>query len=202
MSNPSLNTCHGLRLLKGLQNSSGVACTCVITEYHYHDATTFEIRIDAFSGEELETQIKDLVHKYRSYHRHRSTLEGPERQVCEEEADVAQDTLMTMFRTKLSNLDWIKNEPDVERVNNQLVGWATSYLGSQDLETQVLDSPKTCSARLQHLTSDMSSGNAPALWPFIRGVKYVVLILFFGRNGRHFFLTFSVRAYSQMVVEG
>ncbi|OAQ67731.2 dynamin family domain-containing protein [Pochonia chlamydosporia 170] len=152
-------------------NSSGVACTCVITEYHYHDATTFEIRIDAFSGEELETQIKDLVHKYRSYHRHRSTLEGPERQVCEEEADVAQDTLMTMFRTKLSNLDWIKNEPDVERVNNQLVGWATSYLGSQDLETQVLDSPKTCSARLQHLTSDMSSGNAPALWPFIRGVK-------------------------------
>lgn len=111
------------------------------------------------------------MNKYRSYHRHGAELDGPERELCEEEATVAKDTLMAMFRSKLQNLEWIKNEPNVERVHHRLVGWANQYLASQNLETQVLNSPRMCSNHLQLITSDMSSINAPALWPFIRGVK-------------------------------
>lgn len=131
------------------------------------------IRVDAFGAEELKTQINDLVYKYRSYHLHADELDGPERQLCEDQAQVAEDTLLAMFRSKLLNLQWLKNETNLDRVTGQLIEWATRYLASQNLETQVFDSPKECSTHLQRLTSDMASIRAPALWPYIRGVKYV-----------------------------
>lgn len=135
------------------------------------------IRIDIFSDEELKVQIKDLVSKYRLYHRDADELEGPERELCEKDARVAEDTLMAMFRSKLQDLEWIKNETNVERVHNRLIEWATRYLATQNLESQVLDSAERCSTHLQRLTSDMSSIDTPALWTFIRGVKYVILII-------------------------
>jgi hypothetical protein len=156
-----------------LQSSSGVACTCVITEYHYHDATTFKIKIDAFNGQELKTQIRDLVAKYRTYHRDGDKLDEPEQELCKKHAQVAEDTLTAMFGSKLQDLTWLRNETNVERVNEQLITWATEYLASQNLGDQVLESAKKCSEQLHRLTSDKPSINGPALWPFIRGVKYV-----------------------------
>ena len=45
--------------------SNGEACTCVVTEYYYHDQDDFNISVEYFPVNNLERQFEELLQAYR-----------------------------------------------------------------------------------------------------------------------------------------
>ncbi|KAM0277239.1 hypothetical protein ACHAQH_005960 [Verticillium albo-atrum] len=76
--------------------SSGAACTCAATEYHFHDRDDFRIEVILFSQDDIDNQLSELLRAYRQYHLDDSGEEKPDH--LEMEAMVASDTFNAMFR--------------------------------------------------------------------------------------------------------
>ncbi|OCT52141.1 hypothetical protein CLCR_07998 [Cladophialophora carrionii] len=60
---------------KGLARTSNIgrACTCVVTEYHYHENVNFALEVEYFTQEELRKQFTELLQSYRTHHLHDDT---------------------------------------------------------------------------------------------------------------------------------
>ncbi|KAM5344685.1 hypothetical protein ACJ41O_010547 [Fusarium nematophilum] len=94
---------------KGLArtSNSGEACTCVVTEYHYHNRDTYDIVVNLFTMDELRDQLARMVETYRHFHLHGDEMEDAERRDMEASANVARDTFRAMFRGHLDDEDFL-----------------------------------------------------------------------------------------------
>ncbi|KAF4415669.1 hypothetical protein FACUT_13229 [Fusarium acutatum] len=158
---------------KGLARTSnnGEACTCVVTEYHYHNRGTLDIRVNLFSMEELQDQLGRLLQVYRTFELHQDEItDAAERQDMEANAKVAKDTFQAMFRGRLTDEAFLIRET-YEDVLDRLTSWAADARPSTSMTLHTGLSPQACSNTLMELSSEPASRDSPATWPYIRSIK-------------------------------
>lgn len=160
-------------------SNSGAACTCVVTEYHYHDRDSFAIEPEYFAVNEVRDQLTELLQSYRLYHSltNDTSSEGMEqRKALENKAERAQDTFRAAFRDhSTQNEQFLLDWPE-ETVLETLLTWARGSCpqlreANGSVQKEVVASAEQCSRQLMELTSKPISSNEPSLWPFIRKVK-------------------------------
>lgn len=161
-------------------SNSGAACTCVVTEYHYHDRDSFAIEPEYFAVNEVRDQLTELLQSYRLYHSlaNDTSSEGIEqRKALENKAERAQDTFRAAFRDySTQNEQFLLDWPE-ETVLETLLTWARESCpqlreaNDSVQRKEVVASAEQCSRQLMELASKPISSNEPSLWPFIRKVK-------------------------------
>ncbi|RDW75398.1 hypothetical protein BP6252_06540 [Coleophoma cylindrospora] len=160
-------------------SNSGAACTCVVTEYHFHDSNNFAIEVDLFNADEIRDQLIELLQSYRHYHLHTETMDEEEKRAIEQKANMAQDTFRAMFRGQLDNEQFL-----TEMTNESALAILMSYAQEKPpiSERESTSTLVECSELLMRLTSEQTSPQGPALWPYIRKIK-VFLNAHILRNG-------------------
>ncbi|KAG7286746.1 hypothetical protein NEMBOFW57_009060 [Staphylotrichum longicolle] len=79
-------------------SNGGTACTCVVTEYRYHDRPNFAIDVVLFTEADLKEQLRKMLDAYRHNHFHSATMESEnERKHWADQAKLAKDTFKAMF---------------------------------------------------------------------------------------------------------
>lgn len=141
----------------------GAACTCVVTEYHFHAADHFIIDVEMFSEDELYEQLDELLGCYRAF---KSNVGGESK----DKADIAVDTFKCMFRGKLHDEAWILNESE-DVVSDQFKVWAKQARGLGPPSRQVVQTLQECSSLLVPLSSEPNDPLQPSVWPYIRKIK-------------------------------
>lgn len=161
------------------QSNSGAACTCVVTEYHYHDRGDFGIEVEYFTMGEMKDQLTELLQSYRQHHFHRDDMTEDDRKDFEEKAKVAQDTFRAAFRNYLlGNEQFLLNESEAA-VLETLLTWIREsgpplMEGSDGIQRRdVVVDVEQCSRHLMELTTEPNSMTGPSVWPFIRKIKFV-----------------------------
>ncbi|KAM5358468.1 hypothetical protein ACJZ2D_015255 [Fusarium nematophilum] len=157
---------------KGLArtSNSGEACTCVVTEYHYHNRDTYDIVVNLFTMDELRDQLARMVETYRHFHLHGDEMEDAERRDMEASANVARDTFRAMFRGHLDDEDFLIEQSE-RRVLSTLTRWAADARPSDLITRQTGLSLGACSTALMKLSSEPPSRDEPATWPYIKSTK-------------------------------
>ncbi|KAG6364212.1 hypothetical protein INS49_005810 [Diaporthe citri] len=150
--------------------NNGAACTCVVTEYHYHADDEFVIEVEKFNTEELHEQLAELLGCYRNFHQHGESLDEEARKDLEARANIAADTFRAMFRGFLQDDDWLLEESQ-DVIVDQFHDWMTSASGLQSPSRQVVTSLEQCSLLLMQLTSEVPDAQMHATWPYIRKIK-------------------------------
>ncbi|KAL2276767.1 hypothetical protein FJTKL_00429 [Diaporthe vaccinii] len=150
--------------------NNGAACTCVVTEYHYHAGDDFVVEVEKFSIEELCDQLSELLGCYKNFHAHGESLDEEARKDLEARANIAADTFRAMFRGSLQDDDWLLEESQ-DVILDQFHDWMTSASGLQSPSRQVVTSLEQCSSLLMQLTSEVLDAQVPATWPYIRKIK-------------------------------
>ncbi|RSL47210.1 hypothetical protein CEP54_013522 [Fusarium duplospermum] len=159
--------------VKGLArtSNSGEACTCVVTEFHYHNRDTLDIEVNLFTMDELREQLTGMLQSYRHYHLHGDEInDATERRDKEDSANLARDTFRAMFRGKLNDEAFLINRPEQD-VLETLFQWAARERPSVLITKQSGLSQDACSKALMELASEPPSRNQPAQWPYIRSTK-------------------------------
>ncbi|KAL2286393.1 hypothetical protein FJTKL_07151 [Diaporthe vaccinii] len=141
----------------------GSACTCVVTEYHFHAADNFIIDVDMFTEDELCEQIAELLASYRAFH---SDVETESK----EKADIAINTFKSMFRGKLQNEAWILDESE-DIVLDCFKTWAKQARRLVSPGRQPAQTLDECSSLLVPLSSEPNNPRQSSMWPYIRKVK-------------------------------
>lgn len=154
------------------QSNSGAACTCVVTEYHFHDRNDFIIDIELFAEGSLNQQVSDLLHSYRHYHldlQAGGNADDLEARDFEEQAQVALDTFRAMFRGQFDEDFVAEDEADVvlETIQSWLIETRPDHVGGQQSQATL----EECTSLLMSLTSETASLNQPAIWPYIKKIK-------------------------------
>ncbi|KAL0931975.1 Nuclear GTPase SLIP-GC 3 [Colletotrichum truncatum] len=158
--------------LEGLArtSNSGAACTCVVTEYHFHDQTDFITYVELFSVDDLVKQAEDLLKSYRHYHLNSDEMEGNELSDFKEQAQVALDTFRAMFRGRYDDEEFLTEDRlkvALRTLKSRVVELRPSEIEGRQVDTNLQD----CSTRLMRLTSEVASSREPALWPYIKKIK-------------------------------
>ncbi|KAK3367927.1 hypothetical protein B0H63DRAFT_490012 [Podospora didyma] len=156
--------------IQGLARVSGnaAACTCVVTEYRYHEADNFIIDVEEFSNHELKQQFTEMVRNYRHSHFHSAEIrqdgDGPQWASL---AKLACDTFEAMFRGRFHPS--VLTSGQQEQVVETLLGWARER--SSVAGQKIAPTFKECSAQLIWLTSEETSPQGPAVWPYIKKIS-------------------------------
>ena len=159
------------------QSNSGSACTCVVTEFHYHDSDDFDIAVEYFNLQEVKDQFTELLQAYRRYHLRDVNSNEDGGAEFKEKAEIARDTLRAAFGGRLTREeDLLVNETE-EAVMNILLEWTRMSRvrlvdGSGDAQRYTVAGLAQCSRRLGELSSELSSERDGAVWPFIRKIKF------------------------------
>lgn len=141
----------------------GAACTCVVTEYHFHNDDDFVIEVEMFSEEELNEQLAQLLGTYRSF---KSGVE-PE---AERKAKLAIDTFKSMFRGKLRNETWLLNASESDILDN-FKTWANEARRLGPPRRQVVQTIGECSSALLPLSSEPNDSPQFSVWPYVRKIN-------------------------------
>ncbi|KAI1348075.1 hypothetical protein F5Y01DRAFT_228690 [Xylaria sp. FL0043] len=163
-----LNSLLDCRDLARSSNGGG-ACTCVVTEFHFHEDERFAIVVEKFSEAELMPQLQSLLQDYRHFHLNRDSFSSQEEVGdLEKRAGIARDTFQAMFPTAFIGNNTFLSESEAEALST-LISWVQSFDKSiiHDRRSELgLDE---CSSWLMQLSSDTSSERVP-LWPWIKKI--------------------------------
>jgi hypothetical protein len=161
-------------------SSGGVACTCVVTEYHYHDEDNFAIEVEWFTTEELHAQLTKLLGGFRRYYLHNDDMKDEDSKPL---AKLAEGTFRAMFGglSKINLLegsgeDEIRSEREIllelSRMANEVASSKMHYRTHHD-------DLQACSNALMQLTSEGSldegqnaGDREPASWPYIKKIRW------------------------------
>ncbi|PMD51050.1 uncharacterized protein K444DRAFT_543887 [Hyaloscypha bicolor E] len=158
--------------VKGLvpTSNSGAVCTCIVTEYHYHNRDNFVIETELLSMDEVMEQITELLQSYRHYHFYGAGMYPEEKKDFGDRAKIAQDTFQAMFRGRLDGEQFLIDQPE-DSVLAILQSWTQdmglSAIGGREVTSTLAD----CSARLMRYTLGQASSQEPAIWPYVRKIK-------------------------------
>ncbi|KAJ3573527.1 hypothetical protein NPX13_g4668 [Xylaria arbuscula] len=162
-----LNSLLDCRDLARSSNGGG-ACTCVVTEFHYHQEERFAIKVETFSEGELMPQLEGLLQDYRHYHLNRDSFDPQELLDKVKRADIARDTFKAMFPRKFVNQVTFIGDTEPGSLST-LRSWLRSFDRTRIRETLPGLSLEECSSLLMQLSSDVQTSEAP-LWPWIKKI--------------------------------
>lgn len=151
-------------------NANSAACTCVVTEFLYHAWPSFEIEVEYFSKEELETQLSEHLESYRYWHKNCGELKTEERDVCKQSAKLAEDTFMAMFPMQFRRGSGLLLRLAEEDALARLMSWVDMSSHSVS-RPETLEDAAACAKRLREITSNSKASGEPQSWPFIRKVR-------------------------------
>ncbi|KAI3335499.1 hypothetical protein F4824DRAFT_158970 [Ustulina deusta] len=163
-----LNSLLDYRDLARSSNGGG-ACTCVVTEFHFHEDEKFGIIVERFSGAELMSQLENLLQDYRHFH-----LNGGSSGLLEDVADlerrasIARGTFQAMFPTTFIESNTFLEGTEPESLST-LKSWVQSFDQSMIQKRQSGLSLNECSSLLMQLSS-VTPSRKP-LWPWIKKIK-------------------------------
>lgn len=161
-------------------SNSGAACTCVVTEYHYHADDFLTIDVEWFTADELRSQLSDLLEDFRHFHLREDEIDADSYEDCKTRAELARDTFQAMFRGKLTGEAFLLEDGSESQAQilATLMSWADEA-GSSNMQYQTQhQSQQACSDALMTLTSEVPSQTAaptPATWPYIKKIKLVAV---------------------------
>ncbi|KAF2278876.1 uncharacterized protein EI97DRAFT_372095 [Westerdykella ornata] len=165
-------------------SSSGSACTCVVTEYHFHDKDGFKIQVDYFPLAELKKQFEELLRAYRDCpslqnestrtdEDHRDENDG---KLLQQKADLARAIFQASFKEKemLEQMPIVLSGMRFEDAVATMAKWAEQLVDRQNCE-ESFSNVEDCASRLKQLTSE-SAASSPneasrTCWPFIRKLR-------------------------------
>ncbi|PVH91907.1 hypothetical protein DM02DRAFT_544867, partial [Periconia macrospinosa] len=160
------------------ESNSGQACTCVVTEYKFHDREDFTIDVDYFTVEELKPSYEDLLTAYRDNVDSLADDRLPEnRTEAQKKFDLALSTFRASFKERLEHTPTILTTMPFDSAIDTMVEWARQTLrscsisGSPSGFQQSYQSVEECSARLSQLTSEVNipgAGHQICPWPFVK----------------------------------
>ncbi|KAJ4353987.1 uncharacterized protein N0V89_005719 [Didymosphaeria variabile] len=161
-------------------NNNGSACTCVATEYHYHDRDDYAVEGEIFSMEELKKQYGEMLRTYQESKSPPEDLRGEELADLQRRAKIARDTFGASFRERLEQRPDLLALPINQAVQTMLQ-WASQLLPqhSAGQTTRVYETYSdiaNCSSRIRELTSEVQTleTQGPKIpWPFVRKLRYV-----------------------------
>ncbi|KAI1275476.1 hypothetical protein F5Y07DRAFT_389933 [Xylaria sp. FL0933] len=163
-----LNSLLDYRDLARSSNGGG-ACTCVVTEFHFHEDERFAIVVEKFSEAELMPQLQSLLQDYRHFHLNRDSFSSQEEVAdLEKRASIARDTFQAMFPTAFIVNNTFLSESEVEALST-LISWVQSFDQSIIHDRRSGLGLDECSSSLMQLSSDTSSERTP-LWPWIKKI--------------------------------
>lgn len=123
---------------------------------------------------ELVDQTQNLLQGYRHFHLHEAEITDDERADKEALAKQAADTFYAMFRGRIGDDEEFLLSSSERDVMQTLTSWLEDARPRSDGRTEGLTLPE-CSEALANLSSETPSNRGPAVWPFIRKIKYVPL---------------------------
>lgn len=153
-----------------VKGNSGEACTSVVTEYHYHAADHIDIRVEVFTMEELQDQLKQLLRSYRHFHMNRGALEQADVGDAESRAALALDTFRAMFGSRVLDEGMLIDDTE-EDVLHEISEWADNERPSKESLEYSGMSLDLSLTRLNDLFFKSGSAGQPAAWPFVKCVK-------------------------------
>ncbi|CAG9972550.1 unnamed protein product [Clonostachys byssicola] len=152
-------------------SNSGEACTCVVTEYHYHQYDHMDVQVELFTTQELNEQLERMLEDFRHYSFHAEEMTtAEEKKSAKDRAHVAKDTFKAMFRGRMNNDSFLLQGSQRE-VLQTLIRWAEEQRPSRAVTSQQNLSLDQCSDSLFVLSSERLSRTGPAIWPFIKTIK-------------------------------
>ncbi|KAI1124195.1 hypothetical protein F5Y10DRAFT_249982 [Nemania abortiva] len=149
-------------------SNGGGACTCVVTEFHFHGREEFNVVVEVFSDAELNAQIENLLQDYRHFHLNRDSFESHEIADLERRARTASDTFETMFSCRFP-IETVLLRGSESEVLSTLISVARDFDRESMLEPRDGLTLADCSDVLMKLASDTSSERP--LWPWIKKIK-------------------------------
>jgi hypothetical protein len=160
------------------KGSDGTSCTCVVTEYHYHERPDYAIQVSYFPKDRLLRQFKELLRAYRQFHA--GTFPQDEAEDFEKASKVALDTFKAAFRDQSSMTEDFLRQTDASIVESTFSSWVTQsapqdfHDAGSDLNAQMqrINDEEECKRRVRELTSESSGLSGAASWPYIKMVKY------------------------------
>ncbi|KAL2127275.1 hypothetical protein VTI74DRAFT_10996 [Chaetomium olivicolor] len=168
----SLLDCEGL----AREGNASAACTCVITEYLYHDRDDFIVDVEPFTEDELMGQLAEMVHAYCLYHQRPANVDAEnsedaeDRKYWEERATLAQDTFHAMFQNRFTPA-LFQSGLSEEAILEIMADWARE-LGPADVRRrEVKVSLQDCSDLLEELTSAKRLSQGPPTWRYIKKIR-------------------------------
>ncbi|KAI0540336.1 hypothetical protein GGR58DRAFT_460959 [Xylaria digitata] len=159
----SLLDCHDL----ARSSNGGGACTCVATEFHFHEDENFAVIVEIFSEAELMPQLKSLLRDYRHFYLDRDSFGHEEVADMEKRAGVASDTFQAMFPYNFVDKTTFIPGTESEALST-LTSWVREFDQSMIQERRSGLGLDECSEFLMQLSSDTSSRTP--LWPWIKKI--------------------------------
>ncbi|RWA11880.1 hypothetical protein EKO27_g3224 [Xylaria grammica] len=161
----SLLDCHDL----ARSSNGGGACTCVVTEFHFHENEDFTIIVERFSEAELMPQLKSLLRDYRHFHLNRDSFSSQDEVAdLEKRAGIASATFQAMFPSRFVDKETFLRDTEPHALST-LTSWVREFDQSMIQERKSGLGLNDCSEFLMQLSSDTSSG-AATLWPWIKKI--------------------------------
>lgn len=145
----------------------------MVTEYYHRRGGDFTIDVVLFSEEELQQQIRDLVHAYRHNYFHSRDMELREdRRHWEQRAKLAEDTFRAMFANRFTTV-LLRSDNSEDMVVETYLNWAMDLRPNRELNGHtVMDTLEECSSLLMRLASDRDGAEGPDCWPYIKKIRY------------------------------
>lgn len=159
----------------------------MVTEFRHsgNDHDRYTIEAEFMSSDEVKELLEELLQNVRQFHTdslYQQLRSAEEQASCREKSDRAWEALESLFKNEPEmSLEYLSRDEEGAElaILNQLERWA--LLGSahrpggpNNLEYEVkcacLDE---CKQQLDILTADSPEGNRPALWPFIKLIRYI-----------------------------
>lgn len=156
-----------------LQGGNG-ACTCVATEYVYHDRDDFVIEVVPFSQSELRDQLVEMVHAYRQYQERPADTDSADANHWQQRARRAQDSFEAMFPDRFTT-GLLQSGLSEDAIVERMVDWAEELGPGDARRREVMASLDDCSALLEQLTSSAPSSSGE--WRYIKKIRFVLRIL-------------------------
>lgn len=165
-----------------------MACTCVVTEFRHVDkkhAGPFTIEAEFMNPEEMKGLLGELLTTFRQFHVLRFFQElksQEEQQRCRDQAERAWGTIQSLFIEQPGlTMEHLSQDSDEAHsvLLTQLERWASAGValrpGALDaLEYSVVAGCiEECRDILDMLTASNSGNGRPALWPFIKLIRFV-----------------------------
>ncbi|KAL4772902.1 hypothetical protein BDW60DRAFT_186096 [Aspergillus nidulans var. acristatus] len=171
----------------GLARSSGdgAACTTVVTEFRSVNEEypeNYTVKADIMDDTEIRELFEELLSNVRKYYTdaYREVLEVEEQENIRSAATRAWHTFRSLFPNQPElDLDFLSREGEdaAESIVSTLVEWAMARLDNQPGGRNRLEQPRVashadeCMDLLDSLTTDHSSGDGTALWPFVKLIR-------------------------------
>ena len=127
--------------------------------------------MDLFNENELLEQLSQMAESYHRFYLSENGIDDDtDRKELEERANLASDTLHSMFRSRLGDIDSLLVRPN-EEIISTFQSWISELKPSMACDTHAGLSQEDCSAMLRQLSSEPDSESQPAAWPYIRKIR-------------------------------